>query len=42
MSYFFQAWNDSITLLEEENLTFPSHLHKTAELVFVQEGSLHG
>lgn len=40
MSYFFQTWNEPITLLEEQNLTFPLHLHKTAELLIVQEGSM--
>lgn len=40
MSYLFQTWSEPVTLLEEENLTFPFHLHKTAELVIVQEGSM--
>lgn len=40
MSYLFQTWNEPVTLLEEHNLAFPFHLHKTAELVIVQEGSM--
>lgn len=40
MSYFLQAWTEPITLLKERNLNFPFHLHKTAELVIVQEGSM--
>ena len=40
MSHFFQEWIQPVNHLTEHNLTFPPHLHDTAELVYVLEGNI--
>lgn len=40
MNHIFQNWTDDIHVLTEHSLTFPLHLHQTAELMLVLEGSI--
>lgn len=40
MKHFFQEWTDSINLITEHNINFPLHLHKTVELVLVEDGQV--
>ncbi len=40
MRHYLQEWTDSINIITEYNINFPLHLHKTVELVLVNEGQI--